>query len=1312
MANLTVGLLIAGLSAVGLSGITYLNSDDASLGADVVILGDRRRAAPGAIVQLNPSSADKYPQKGLTRPGSTFSGTLQYVDRTNPKALMIQVSNTVRARRFNDLYKPEDFILVQQTKLQNSGGIKIQNGFASVGAQVKYRQTTVSDSVSPKSLANPFYNSVGVVESIDPETSKISVKATALKDVNITYTQDYDATELVFVSLPYDDESRGISNDYGFINVGSRVSLTLKKLSKYQQDSTGIVEKTTKLFTNPFTNNPVNSPISVGQKSSQLFLASREYDKIGVVTRIGQSRNGTSMAIVKCKQVDKNNYIDQAYYIEDLQVVGSDGIPPNTVFILGGIAENGVKVKLRDEKKEESAGKSLVRPTYGLVGSVEDVDPNAQDNLKVQVRSVGSNNGEEASDWYNAEHLEIVDMPKDEGIPIFGGFASVGSVVEVMVDARGLKCLGKPEIGNVGVVMGIDPSASGGETLNIKCGRDLQTNTKVSNWYKPTDVKIYIKPDISGTEQERKEIQLIKKRTELLTEQRRVVTPAESEQKKTNIATLKADIRKLEEEIEAEKKKGTTVEGMRELYTRLMEELVKFRRNTAAIDQEYSVAKLDTTCNITDVSTETLLRAESEGILTKYYDPATILDIIQPNPLPAGEVAYIADEPSNDPNELQVLEDAARTAIEAYNSNKTPHRKQTADAALEAVKRFKEGRQYQAPQTNSQKTYVKKRDELVAALRVLVPGPPTYDINLADPTFTNFPAIAALRLAPPAAGGAVTRISMYQAYLDIVYQVELAKNTNPADPTNGIASLNTFINLAGCQLAIDAVRAQGGVPLADIYPADSLVRIAGEALATTAAAATLAIAAAAAAGAPPAAAAEAAAAQSTCKLAAYELLVTVVESSNLTIKDRFITKLYWEKKYKDSTTKLDGTGSTDPFGNFIRKFDENDVYLRKLNEAGDAFEQSLNPTPDTADAANFRKLKNAFAEFDSARRSIFDEVHGEITQLEKEIKRMIEYKKQQIAILYTANSEMVKAQTKYSEVIKKEKFADVLLMNAFIKRKQEADRILTIVKPASGDPNVQQQQQNPGRKNRRGRGDAQYGGAISSTEREINHYLAKLFTNYVRINHYRSIIRQKSEYNTAKELFEDNNSQKTIDIYRQLIPKLTQIFQASAGNRFLYDIVPAGGPIARVGIVQPRLARPAGRPPQAAAPGPRQQTIQDRQNIARIAANTVRVAVVAEPVLANMVGVANAAAAQANQNAAAGANTAGALIGPAQAAQISTAAANRMVAATQTAVAAAGATAATVTQAVNAEMGRIVAAQQGGEYTSVSRRKTRRLTRY
>ena len=1124
MANLTIGLAMAGLASVGLSGIFLQNSLSKTADYDVVILGNGRKASPGAVIRLLSGAASKYPGKGLTQPGTNYTGTLQYIERQNPKGITISVSNTVRGRRFTGVYDPSDFILVKPSNLQSTGGVKITNGIATVGTQVRYKNANASENSSPKSLANPFYNSVGVVESIDPQTSKIFVKATALKDVNMTFTQEYDANDLIFVSLPHEEDLRGIPNEYGFINVGSRVSLTPKKYSEAQTKSSILsTTETTQLG---------NLILPVGQKpvSNERFLASPRFEKIGVVTVIFYHTNGMPVAAVKCKQVNSNHYYEQLYFLEDLQVIGSDGIPPNTVFILGGVASNGVAVKLRDEKKEASAGKALTRPTYGLKGTVEDVDPNADDNLKVQVRSVGTNAGEEASDWYEPEHLEIIDMPTDQGIPVFGGFANVGTVVEVMVDARGIKCLGKPEIGNIGVVMGLDQNASGGETLNIKCGRDLKTNTKASNWYKPTDVKLYIKPDVSGTQQERLEIQLIRKRSQLLQTQRiSAKDSAEAEIKAQKIDGIKTEIDELEKKIEEEKKKGTSLEGMRELYTRLMEELVKFRRSATEIDKEYSVAKLDTTCNISDVSTESLLRKESEYILLQYYDPQTILEIITPAP------PYIADVPSADPADLKRLEDAAQTAIEAYNRNKTPALKTAADDAMTALKTFKERRQYQAPQTNSQKSYVKKRDNLVAALdslQTLVRAVLSdRAINLGDRSFTNFPAIVDLRLAG-------SNYDNYKAYLVLVEQIELAKNTNPEDPVGHVAglvpaprgavALNGYTTPANCAAAVAAADALA-------FAAQSPQKIARDALEASANAANPALPGTI----------------SKCKLAAYDLLVAVVDNSTLQgLKQRFITSLYWNKKYKDSTTKLETAGD------FLRKFDVNDVYLRKLNEARSRFDEILEPTPDTQEAQIFRKLKDAFAEFDSARRSIYDEVHGEITDLEKQIKIMIEYKKRQTINLYKFNSEMIEAQDAYSEAIKKEKFADFLLMNAFIKRKQETDKYLTIIKPNTGDSRPQKQQGGPPPGRRDNRGGGQHGGAISSAEREINYYLAKIFTNYIRINHYKSIILRNNTLSLSSVLVKGTGTNPSKLLSTKIKTLLKQIFVNTNGNNPLYSIVP------------------------------------------------------------------------------------------------------------------------------------------------------------
>jgi len=1148
MAGLTVGVLLSGLSAIAASGYAYAEAKNKNPEGNVVYLSDGAKIRAGATVKLIPEAAAKYPGKGLTKPGSNFTGMVQFIDKTKGHPL-IQVTNTVRTARLTDLYDPDDFTLIRPAD-ETGITVAINGGVASVGTRVRYRKPDTATNSSPKSLANPFYNSVGTVESVDPQTKLVIVKATALKDSSITYTQEYRADELVFVSLPYNDDVRGIPTDYGFINVGSRVTLKQEKVMEFQKESKQLKKTPVNI---PLTSLKIKLPTTVEETSSQKFLATPSvFEKVGVVTAVMFNNEGKHKAVVKCKHLNSTHYYDQEYNVEDLQVVGSDGVPIGTVFILGGIAESGVEVKLRDEKKDEAPGKCLSRPTYGHKGTVEDVDPTAGDNLKVQVRCVGSNDGEEGSDWYEPEQLELLEMPKDQGIAIFGGFAIVGTVVEVMVDALGVKCLGKPSVGNVGVVMGIDPNASGGETLNIKCGRDLRTNTKATNWYKPTDVKIYVKPDMSGSEQEIKEIQLIKKRSELLKEQtRRVITIQDRDLKAANIERITAEIKTLEDAIEAEKKKGTTLEGMRDLYNRVMEDLVKFRRTVAGIDEEYSTAKLQTTCNISDVSTESILRQEAEGIIAKYYDEAQILTIIPA----AGQPGYVSDEPSDDPAELKRLEDAARAAVDSYNSKKTSARRKTAaDNAVKALSDFKAGRQYQSPQTDSQKNYIKKRDELIEALRAIQPLGRT---DILGEVLSNIPGILALAVFPDPlvvpnaiAPNQTARVAMpitrrnfneqYNAYLNLVLQVEVAKNTHPNDPIGylntlpapaapaapgvltipfGALELNAFINLAASQAAINAALASASP---DVQQAGQNLQAAANAADANATAENIA----------------------KCKLAAYDLLVAVVENSPMqTIANRFLTKLYWEKRYKDSSAQDYSIADE-------RSFDEMDIILRKLNEARDKFASMLNPAPDTPEAKNFRTLKKAFEDFDFGRQNIFDEVHGETTLLEQRIKIMSTMRQKQMLNLHKLNNEMMAAQKEYAEQVKREKFADFLVMNAMLKRKQEVDRYLTVSTP-NPNPGGTPQQGGPnfGKKKKRG-------GAITSAEREINNYLARIFTNYIRINHYKSVILHNSSLPLSSDIVKDVARNATKTLYTKMITLLKQIFANTSTNNYLYKIVP------------------------------------------------------------------------------------------------------------------------------------------------------------
>jgi hypothetical protein len=172
MAGLTtVALTLVGLGGIAASG--YAIAEAKSLqGGDIIYLTDGSKVESGATVKLKPEAVLKNSGKGLTKPGSNFTGIVQLINRdTNPPKL--EITNTVRSSRFTDTYDSADFTLLFPSKRDTVGGVRIHNGVANIGTRVKYRKVNGASNSSPKSLANPFYNSVGVVEFIDPNTNTI-----------------------------------------------------------------------------------------------------------------------------------------------------------------------------------------------------------------------------------------------------------------------------------------------------------------------------------------------------------------------------------------------------------------------------------------------------------------------------------------------------------------------------------------------------------------------------------------------------------------------------------------------------------------------------------------------------------------------------------------------------------------------------------------------------------------------------------------------------------------------------------------------------------------------------------------------------------------------------------------------------------------------------------------------------------------------------------------------------------------------------------------------------------------------------------
>ena len=156
-----------------------------------------------------------------------------------------------------------------------------------------------------------------------------------------------------------------------------------------------------------------------------------------------------------------------------------------------------MKVRLRAERKEAVASKPLGRPAFGDEGTVVDIQPEDKDNLQVLVVCNGKNPEELTKEWYEPEDLEIAEPEETDGEAVFGGRVTVGSLVRVRQSARGKKCLGTMEVGDVGAVKGIDPNAGENLKINVTCGRSM--NAKKSEWYDPRDLELFFATEEAGT---------------------------------------------------------------------------------------------------------------------------------------------------------------------------------------------------------------------------------------------------------------------------------------------------------------------------------------------------------------------------------------------------------------------------------------------------------------------------------------------------------------------------------------------------------------------------------------------------------------------------------------------------------------------------------------------------------------------------------------------------------------------------------------------------------------------------------------------
>ena len=439
-------------------GAWYMNSNLGSTktgipdayGSDIVL---------GATVKLTKEAAVINEKTCLASQDYGKMGTVVKIDRVNKKV-------NVRCRGNKNVlveeYLGTDLEVVYSTL--GSRGIAILGGIAVPGSVVKL-QNTFKKANADKALGNPFYEDKGKVTRVLIEGSdrEILVKVKRL-DQKQDREEYYNADHLELISGPMDSKM-DISGDKRSIVVGSRVKLQERAF----------------------------------YKNAGKYLALKDtFEKIGKVTAIRLSPTDATKyeVTVSTSKIDKSFIGEDMYDRDDLEYVPKEKRPLVGIAIFGGMAAEDVKVKIRDERREHVKSKPLGRSTFGDVGTVDKLDPESADNLKIYVRCNGVNADEQTGDWYEPEDLEIAEPEDTEGLPIFGGRATVGTFVAATEESKGKKCLGKTQYGDVGVVKGVDPNASEGLTINVVCGMDK--NGKQSEWYAPTELRLYVPPEEGG----------------------------------------------------------------------------------------------------------------------------------------------------------------------------------------------------------------------------------------------------------------------------------------------------------------------------------------------------------------------------------------------------------------------------------------------------------------------------------------------------------------------------------------------------------------------------------------------------------------------------------------------------------------------------------------------------------------------------------------------------------------------------------------------------------------------------------------------
>jgi hypothetical protein len=424
-----------------------------------------------------------------------------------------------------------------------------------------------------KALASPFYNPVGTVLVIDKVAKQLVVLSNHLNNKS-TAQEFYNIDDLEFVSGPSEAARTGAQGGLA-LKIGSTVELTEDAKKKYA---------------------PSIIASNLGSNSDNKKLADPKWEKFGIVKSIIVDPKDIKkkIVIVRCVSKDsRKEVLEQKYDFPDLKAIPAISVERAGIAVFGGMAEIDTKVKLRSERKLAVASKSLGRSAFGDVGTVTDLEPNDPNNLKIFVTCNGINPEEQTGDWYQPEDLEIAEPADTEGQAVFGGRVVVGSMVRVMQSARGKKCLGTPEFGDVGTVKGIDPSASENLKINVSCGR---SDAKQSEWYDPRDLSLYFPTDESGSELEKAKVALAAAQKELSAWQLRPQEERRSDDGRRDKKDLEDKVAAAQAEVDKLSGQGldkTKASEMRNDSEEKLDEAVKLKRELEAVRLKLS---RDSTC--------------------------------------------------------------------------------------------------------------------------------------------------------------------------------------------------------------------------------------------------------------------------------------------------------------------------------------------------------------------------------------------------------------------------------------------------------------------------------------------------------------------------------------------------------------------------------------------------------------------------------------------------------------------------------------------------------------------------------------------